>query len=220
MHSVRLVACSTALVLTLASSPVRAAIIVAGDITQHFHLTDGLPNPATAGNQQFFQNMLGSGTSVGVLGTTTNTSIAPETNDFYNGLGGVSSTILTGTLTGGDLAGLDMLLLPAPDDNFLVSELTAIVDFVNGGGTLYVAGEAVFGAAVNSRVNAVLAALGSSMSVDNSVLDIGPQVASGAQIGRSPTDDGCHVAQLRSDVDRLGGNVAVLHAERQSVRRG
>jgi hypothetical protein len=72
------------------------------------------------GNQQFFSNVLGSGTSVIVQGTDSAgfTPVA-NINTFYNTLGGgVSSNIQSGPVTSASLAGINLFVSAFPSSPF------------------------------------------------------------------------------------------------------
>jgi len=160
-------------------------ILVSGDITPLFSLTDTSPDTATPGNRQFFTNVLGAGDRVAVLDTPNNAAAGPEADEFYDSLPGVTSTLLSGSIDASSLTDVDLLLLPAPDDLFDASEITAMQSFVTDGGSLFFLGEALgipFGASTNAFINAALAALGSSMEIINVSLDVGSRAATGAQI--------------------------------------
>jgi hypothetical protein len=164
--------------------------ILSGDVTPVFSLTNANPDPATPGNQQFFKNILGSGTRVAVLSSAyNNDNAAAEIESFYDSLGGAAATSIAGTVTANKLAGVNLFLVPVPSDAFSASEIAAISDFVKGGGTLFLMGEAAdisFGVATNGFINAVLSGLGSHLSLVNTTLDIGRQSAIGNQIVADP----------------------------------
>lgn len=129
------------------------------------------------GNQQFFTNILGVGTNVAILDTSAPFLAQSETvlDTFYSGLGGVSTSIISGSVTAADLLAVDLFIAPAPDDAFSVAELSALGDFLAGGGTLFLLGEnnnADFITA-NAAINDALLALGSSMSLTPDLFDAG-----------------------------------------------
>ncbi|MGH9320997.1 MAG: PEP-CTERM sorting domain-containing protein [Vicinamibacteria bacterium] len=151
-------------------------------------LTSPTPN---AGNQQFFLNVLGTGTSVLVLDTLVTSVFSTPVNDFYNSQAGVSSTLFSGAVTGALLSGVDMFFSPLPDDSFTVSELDALSGFLDGGGTVFFAGDNPgFAPDPNARINAALAALGSGMLILNVALDIGDHDALPGQILPDPFTTG------------------------------
>lgn len=175
--------CAIIFILLAVSGTANAGLIVAaGDITPVFSLTDTSPNPATAGTRQFFSNVLGSGTSVLVQATSLNSFAGLEIDEFYSSLAGVTSTLLAAgaAVTAADLAGKDLFLAPAPDA-FTAGEIAVIGAFVASGGALYIMGEGVF-PWLSADINALLAGIGSSLSLGSTDFDDGPQTATGAEI--------------------------------------
>ena len=96
-------------------------------------------------------------------------------NNFYNGLTGHSSSIATGTLDTVNLSGVNLLWAVQPADAYTAAELTAMANFLSGGGRIAFMGEhGGFAPAENARINAALLALGSTISINaNDVLDGG-----------------------------------------------
>jgi hypothetical protein len=175
--------CAIVFALLAVSGTANAGVIVAaGDDTPGFSLTDTFPNSATAGNQQFFSNVLGSGTSVLVQAAPSNSFPGSEINEFYNTLPGVTSTLLAAgdTVTAADLAGKNLFLAPLPDA-FTTAEIAAIGAFVGSGGSLYVTGDGTL-PSLSADINALLAGIGSSLSLGSTDFDDGPQTASGPEI--------------------------------------
>jgi hypothetical protein len=175
--------CAIVFALLAVSGTATAGIIVAaGDATPVFSLTDTVPNPATAGNQQFFSNVLGSGTSVLVQAASSLSFAGPEINEFYNTLAGVTSTLLAAeaTVTGADLAGKNLFLAPNPDA-FTTAEIAALGAFVGSGGSLYVMGDGTL-PSLSADINALLAGIGSNLSLGSTDFDEGDQTASGPEI--------------------------------------
>jgi hypothetical protein len=168
-----------------------AGIIVAsGDVTPVFHLTDTLPDSAFAGNGQFFENVLGAGTSVAVLETSLSLYADTEIDEFYDGLTGVSSNLFSGEVTAGILSGVDLLLLPIPDNDFTADEINTIVSFVIGGGSLFLLAEGLM-PDTRTRVNSILSAGGSSMFVNTPSVDTpGTWTAEGSRIVANPLTAG------------------------------
>ena len=165
-------------------------VVLSGDGTPSFFLTDTSPNLATAGNQQFFSNVLGGGTQVVVLSTTLSGNDS-EINEFYDGLPGVTSGLFAGALTAAALASANLLVVPTPEDNFTAAEAAAVSAFLGAGGSLFLLGEGVnLGFDTNGSINGLLAALGSALSLDDSNLDIGNQVATGGEIAAHPPTAG------------------------------
>jgi hypothetical protein len=185
-------------------------IVVAGDTTPVFSLTDTTPNPAAAGNQQFFSNVLGSGTSVLVQGASANPFAGAEINEFYNTLTGVTSTLLDAgaTLTATDLAGRDLFLAAEPDA-FTAGEIAAIGAFVGSGGSLYLMGDGVL-LSLSANINALLAGIGSSLSLGSTEFDLGDQTATGAEIPANALTSGVLSFDYGSTVLVSGGTPLFL----------
>jgi len=146
-------------------------ILVSGDS----NTTDDL---GTAGDEDtFFTNILGGGTSVAVLdftnggfGSASNTDT--EINNYYNSLGGVSSSLIAGSVTAASLSGVDLFVAATPDDNFSASEILAMSNFLSSNGTIFFLGEnnnAVFTTA-NNAINQALGGRGSSISLISGAL--------------------------------------------------
>ena len=119
----------------------------------------------TAGNQQFFKNVLGSGKDVVVQ--STNLSVADTAvNIFYSGLGGgVSSTLVSGPITAAALTGAELFVSIVPHAAYLAAEVAAISGFLSAGGTMFLFGENINFVTQNGFLNALLADLGSTMSI-------------------------------------------------------
>jgi hypothetical protein len=148
-----------------------------------------------AGNQRFFQNILQGGDTVVVHGDIDGTGsvadVPPAINGFYNSLGGVSSSIFSGVVTNATLAGADLFVVIIPNDAYAAGEVAAMQGFVGGGGTLLFLGENDAFPAQNARINSVLTALGTGMSiVPISFFDPGYHTAVGGQIAADPFTTG------------------------------
>jgi hypothetical protein len=161
-------------------------IVVSGDTTPIFRLDASY---GAQSNQQFFTNVLGGGDSVAILDSSVNPYAGIYLQSFYSGLANVSATIFAGTVTPDNLAGVNLFLVPIPEDSFSASEIAAISSFAAGGGTVFLMGEAddgIFGATANINVNGLLSGLGSDMSVVTAALDRGSRMASGDRIEVNP----------------------------------
>lgn len=100
-------------------------------------------------------------------------------NDFYNGLSGHSSSIATGALDTVNLSGVNLLWATQPADDYTSAELSAMAGFLSGGGRIAFMGEhGSFAPAQNTRINSALTALGSTISINNVMLDGGYRSAS------------------------------------------
>ena len=135
----------------------------------------GAPND----NAVFFRNVLGAGTSVGVVSGDYFPDEPANLNRFYNSLPGVTCRIFSGPLTPAALSSLDMLIVNVPDDAFTASEAAAVRNFLVSGKTLYVLGE-------NSTVpdadaiNTDLADVGSQLRLIPTLVDGGTLAATQA----------------------------------------
>jgi hypothetical protein len=153
-------------------------IFLSGDSNIANPLT-GSADAINAGNQQFFTNVLQGGTNVAVLrvdnpgfGSADFSDL--DINTYYNSLAGVTSTLVAGPISAATLAGVNLFVGVLPNA-FSAAELTALSNFLAGGGTVFFLGEnsnAVFTAA-NNAINAALVALGSGMSIVPDNFDAG-----------------------------------------------
>lgn len=100
-------------------------------------------------------------------------------SNFYSGLSGVTSSVRTGTLDTVNLTGVDLLWAVQPADAYTAAELAAMSAFVAGGGDIAFMGEhGTFAPAQNTRINAALASLGATMTINNQLVDSGFRTAS------------------------------------------
>lgn len=100
-------------------------------------------------------------------------------NDFYNSLSGVTSSTSSGQLDSVDLTGVDLLWAVQPSDAYTSAELAKMASFVAGGGRIAFMGEhGGYMPEQNTRINAALSYLGSTISIINTVLDGGWHIAS------------------------------------------
>lgn len=100
-------------------------------------------------------------------------------DSFYNGLAGHSSSISGGSLDTVDLTGVDLLWATQPADAYTAAELDAMSAFLAGGGRIAFMGEhGTFGGPQNTRINTALSHLGSTISINNVLLDSGFRSAS------------------------------------------
>jgi hypothetical protein len=190
-------------------------IVLAGDITSIFSLTDTLPNAADPGNDALFTNILGSGTKVAVMRTSFNAGTEIEAVSFYNGLSGVTAAAFNGPITAADLLDVDLLIVPLLDHALSGTELSLVQAFVGAGGSLFLLGDTDSNAsniASNGNTNAVLSALGSGLSLTGATLDIGSQVATGTQIASVPLTAGVTSFSYGS-TSIVNGGTALLYAK-------
>lgn len=190
-------------------------IVVAGDTTPVFSLTDSFPNPASAGNQQFFSNVLGAGSSVVVQATASNPFAASEIDEFYDGLAGVASTVLPAAaeVTAEDLSGTDLFVAALPDA-FSVAEIAALRGFVRSGGSVFLMGEGTLTSS-SAAINALLHGLGSGMSLGTLDVDDGPRIASGGQIVSGSLTSGVASFNYGATLLVSGGSPVFLASDQQ-----
>ena len=170
--------------------PAKADLFVSGDSNIADPLI-GIYNAVPAidtGNQQFFVNILGGGSSVAVLQSSITYSggnvsqIVTDVNQFYNGLPGKSSTVISGTIS--SLAGYNLLVAPLPDHAFNSSELTVLGNFLAAGNSVFFLGDNndVIFAEANANINNDLIGFGSSMQIVPNLFDSRWHTATGSQI--------------------------------------
>lgn len=203
---------SGALALCLAARGAGAGtIILSGDVTPVFLLSSSDP-----GNQQFFRNLLGAGSGVAVQASENVPGASASLAGFYDSLPGVSVSELSDLLTAASLQGVDLLLLPFPDNAFAASELTAVGSFLDAGGTLFITGESsstLGNPSDNASVNALLASLGSGLSLVNETLDLGARTATGDRIVADALTAGVEAFAYGSTSRVSGGRPLFLTSE-------
>jgi hypothetical protein len=164
--------------LPLGKTAIASLLIVSGDsnIGNAINGTSGAPvNPD---NATWFTNILGSGSTVKLLSDVTGGSAGDsvqEINDHYNSLSGVSSSVVSPgtTISPTLLAGVDLFLSFLPSDDYAAGEITALENYLTGGGSLFFLGENNNFTATNTRINAALSGLGSGMSIVSALIDAG-----------------------------------------------
>jgi len=116
---------------------------------------------------------------VSVFGERFNTNII---HSFYNNLPGHSSTLnVPGVqLNAVSLTGVNLLWAVQPDDAYTADELTAMANFLAGGGRIAFMGEhGTFAPLENGRINTALSILGSTISIiPGAVVDASFRIAS------------------------------------------
>jgi len=160
----------------LAYSDASAALIVVSADT-----TIGGASSLPAGNGQFFQDLLGTGTSV-LIQELAGGAVAPGSNiaNFYNLRPGVTATQTTAPES--SLSGADLFISILPQTAYTLAELANIDSFLGRGGTLFLIGDSSRtpgGVAADPAINGVLASLGSAVSVggvDQTAFAHAPQV--------------------------------------------
>jgi hypothetical protein len=102
-----------------------------------------------------------------------------EIVNFYDGLTDVDAVSASGMLDTVDLSGTNLLWATQPANSYTGNELNAMSNFLAGGGRIAFMGEhGSFQPNQNLRINAALAFLGSTISINNVVLDGGFRSAS------------------------------------------
>jgi hypothetical protein len=130
-------------------------------------------------NQTFFENLLGDSTSVLIQQETSNSAALDSSvaaiNSLYNSFAGVTSSIVDGTVTiDGALGGVDLYIGVLPSNDYTGAEVAALSAHLAAGGDVLLTGENSQNyAAENARINALLAALGSPMSLGGDSIDLG-----------------------------------------------
>lgn len=135
-------------------------------------------------------------------------------NNFYNGLAGHSSSIAFGNLDTVDLSSTDLLWATQPANSYTANELNTMASFISGGGRIAFMGEhGTFAPNENNRINAALAFLGSTISINNVILDSGFRSASvgDGQILNHPLTEGVDTYQYAAFAPlTLGANGEAL----------
>lgn len=186
-------------------------IILLGDTNLVSNLEDTVGND----NHVFFSNLVGidtQNTSVKVLtsalaGTIANADADNDLNTFYLAAG-ITSSLWAGVVSDESLASAELLVVMLPDDAFSASELTALDDFlVAGGRILFIGEQDGFAVAENAHINAALAFVGSSMTVDLVSLDAtGLQDTVQGQIKTHPYNPGVAVVNYGKTRTRSPGS--------------
>lgn len=154
-------------------------ILVSGDSNIGNPLDGSAGAPIDLDNATWFNNILGSGTTVKVQNDAivdeTVASSARAINTFYDAQGGITSTMVAPDTIIDDalLTGIDLYISMLPSDNFTTPELNALSAYVSGGGSVFFMGELEGFDLENTRINSALTILGSSMSILDAKLDLG-----------------------------------------------
>lgn len=162
---------ATLAAVLVASMAQAGPLIVSGDS----NIIDQLAS--NAGNARFFDNILGGGTSVGVLSTTPSLCCLGSADDlvvsYYDAKPGVSATKIVGPIVAGALAGFNVFVVTMPELAFGAAALAELGSFASGGGTLFLLGDNDGFGGENANVNTLLAALGSGLRIVEDQLDAG-----------------------------------------------
>lgn len=138
----------------LKAAAMTVAFAVPASASSIFLISDSNAVTSGADNEIFFQNVLNgqnvtnySTTNIGSMGTTAN---------ITNG---------GSTVTSSELAGADFMLWGYSRNSISSAELSTIASFYQAGGSLFLIGEGYVFTGLNSAINQILAAVGSSMSL-------------------------------------------------------
>ena len=102
-----------------------------------------------------------------------------QINSFYDSLADHNSTLVAGQLDTIDLSDTDLFWAVQPGDDYTSLELDAMSDYLSLGGRIAFMGEhGTITPDENNRINTALAFLGSTISINNVVLDGGFRQAS------------------------------------------
>ena len=164
------------------SSNTNATIIVSGDATIALSLNSKLIPYFSAGDQQFFENILSGTTDIAILDQSGTNVYANQINQFYKSLGDINLST-TASVTAASVANTDMLIIPLPKSMFSNDEMVIMNSYIQGGGSVFFLGESLNSSINNLIINQMLLGIGSSMSIENNILDPGPNISSavGAQ---------------------------------------
>lgn len=127
----------------------------------------------TPDNNVFFNNILGTGTSV-LVHETVCPACGPSLSGYYDSLPGVGSSLVSGDITAGLLFGVDLFITGLTGGPLSPGEVVALEDFLDAGGSLLFSGDYTYSFAA---VNSALVALGSGLSLYGPPIDIGPWYA-------------------------------------------
>ncbi|WP_425038313.1 VPLPA-CTERM sorting domain-containing protein [Primorskyibacter sp. S187A] len=184
-----------------------STLIVSGDANIADPVDAGIA-AFNADNQTFLTNILGSGTNVAINDEYTFLG-AGRLNDFYNGLGGVTSSLTANaTIDAGLLSGLDVFVQTGASNSFAASEVAALSTFLDDGGTVFLMGDNdVCCASDNTFLNGLLTGLGSSISIGSGSLDTGYTVTT--NISANPLTAGMSSFTLGATANVTGGTALI-----------
>lgn len=138
---------------------------------------------AQAGTIGIFGDIDFNGSSANTINDIYNTNTTPNTH----------TSSLLGSLNGTSVAGIDLLWLLQPETPYSAGELATLNGYIDDGGRIAFLGEhGNIAPTQNNNINTALSALGSTMSINNLILDGGFQDATrlDGQIQNDPLTDG------------------------------
>ncbi|MBC7778475.1 MAG: hypothetical protein H7125_00080 [Proteobacteria bacterium] len=182
-------------------------LFVSGDTNIIQPLTGANSFPISAGNQQFFQNVLQGATQVRLL----NRLLPSQVNvleSYFDSLPGVNATVFSGFVSPLALAGTGLFVAVLPDNAFTPGEIAALSGYLQNGSNIMFLGDNASAPsdAGNAAINAALTALGSSMTLVPGSLDDGSVAnAMGSQIANDPFTAGVTSFRYVSTSSVTGG---------------
>ena len=202
-----------------------ASVVVSGDANIIDYATGNQSLPVYPGNQTFFTNVLdntANGASVAIIdGNSSSALWGNALGSFYSGIGATvdmyDSSITT--VDSALLAGVDLLVAILPDRAFTAAEIAAISNFLSGDTSVFFIGEhSGVDFTRNSRINAALAGLGSSISLVESIYDgPGTWVATGSHIMFDPLMAGVTEFAYSAYSEVIGGNALATGSENHPI---
>jgi hypothetical protein len=190
-------------------------ILISGDSNIGNPLDGSAGAPINANNSTWFNNILGSGTTVKIQNDNITQSgfvdSASAIHNFYNTQGGVSSSLVVAGTTINDalLTGVDLYISMLPSDDFTTPELNALSAYLSGGGSVFFMGELEGSDLPNIRINSALTFLGSSMSILDASLDLGFTTTS--NIDSDPLNAGVSSFTFAASSAAVGGT-SLIHS--------
>lgn len=190
-------------------------ILISGDSNIGNPLDGSSGAPINANNGTWFNNILGSGTTVKVqnddISQSSFVDSASAINNFYNTQGGVTSSLVNTGTTINDalLTGVDLYISMLPSDDYTTQELNALSAYLSGGGTVFFMGEREGIDAPNIRINNALTLLGSNMSIIDASLDLG--FTTTTNIDPDPLNAGVSSFTFAASSAALGGT-SLIHS--------
>ncbi|MES9958659.1 MAG: PEP-CTERM sorting domain-containing protein [Sedimenticola sp.] len=145
--------------LVLPSLLLAACLLIASNANAGIILGMADSNIGSSTNNQLFSNLF-SGDDVFGRGGSGDWTLTNWSSRIGANGGNFSSA---STLTAAALTGMEWVVA-STNRAFSASELSALVDFVSGGGSVAVIGEGPIYSTINANANAILSALGSAMS--------------------------------------------------------
>jgi hypothetical protein len=199
--------------LTTAATKADMTVLVSGDASIAYALTDRF-GPEDGGNKTFFSNVLQGGSKVVLLDDYVNAYTVSDIKTYYNTLSGVSASTFTGEVTSAKLGGADLFVASLPYGDFTSSEITVMADFLAGGGDIFFLGDNYAFPTHNATINNALAALGSSLSIDDTrAYDNDFHTATGAQIASDTYTTGVSTFTYAS-VSLVNGGTTLFYTTR------